>query len=544
MFININKKFTYIFSIFFLLIIGLFVLFFQVYYEKSLREDKKSFLADSEPMLDLIYENNYLSGQIRNIINNNKKITPPEKLQQILDSDFSEKSKKIISGLNNVYNKKYDRIQNAIKFFTAGLIWMAISTLLLWIMIRQFVLKSVNKLILVSEQVAKGDFSSRVDMKKQLFPDEFSLLSGTFNQMLDNIQENIFQIRNNQYFLQSLVDAIPDGIRVIDENGKIILANKAYKKLFKVESCLGQYCYAQTLNIDHMCPENRFTCPLKELKKAGVSEFSAIQHCAKEPNRPLAINAAKMDISDGKSSQRYIIEAIRDLSGDIKFSHQQKISSLAFLATSIAHEMKNNLGSLHLILEQLIEQKSRFSDKEQQKFLQLAYAQVLECIKIPENLLNLSKNSAVNTRTSLTAITSDVFSLIDYDAKRKGISLQMDAPEELFVMGNEPDFKMIFLNLCQNAIKAMPNGGTLSVAIHKKNKKAEIVLADTGIGIEKDRLHRIFEPFYSSVKGDNSSGTGLGLAIVKSLVEGAKGKIKVTSKKGKGTSFTMHFPLK
>lgn len=545
MFININKKFTYIFSIFFMLIIGLFVLFFQAYYERSLHEDEKIFLADSEPMLELIYENNYLSGQIKNILNNNNRITPPERLKKLLDSDSSEKSKKIISSMNNLYNKKYDRIQNAVKFFAVGLVWMAVSTLLLWIMIHQLVLKSVNKLISVSKQVAKGDFSSRVDMKKQMFTDEFSLLSETFNQMLDNIEENILQIRNNQYFLQSLVDAIPDGIRVIDDEGRIILANKAYKKLFKVESCIGQYCYKQTMNIDHMCSENRFACPLKELKKSNVSDFSAIQYTAKDPNRPLAINAAKMVISDDKTPQKYIIEAIRDLSGDITFSHQQKISSLAFLATSIAHEMKNNLGALRLILEQLIEQKSRINKQEQQKFLQLAYDQLLECIKIPENLLNLSKNSSTNTEINLQEIIAGVFLLLDYDAKRKGIILQTASEEnDMFIIGSESDFKMIFLNLCQNAIKAMPNGGVLSVNLRKKGKKAEIILSDTGIGIEKEKLHRIFEPFYSSGKGENSGSTGLGLAIVKSLVESAKGKIKVVSKKGEGTSFTMLFPLR
>ena len=109
-------------------------------------------------------------------------------------------------------------------------------------------------------------------------------------------------------------------------------------------------------------------------------------------------------------------------------------------------------------------------------------------------------------------------------------------------MGNEADFKMIILNLTQNAIKAMPNGGELSISTHRKNNFIHLNIRDTGIGIDANKIKHIFEPFYSA--NNNAKSSGLGLAIVSNLVEKLHGKIKVKSKIGKGTEFTIQIPTK
>ena len=131
-----------------------------------------------------------------------------------------------------------------------------------------------------------------------------------------------------------------------------------------------------------------------------------------------------------------------------------------------------------------------------------------------------------------------------YDMLRNGISISFQTPQkEASLLGNEADFKMMIMNLMQNALKAMPDGGSLAVRL-SVGKQIKIEIEDTGQGIPADKLKRIFEPFYSQGHSSQHQGTGLGLAIVKSIVEKLNGTIEVKSKPGLGTCFTIKFPLK
>ena len=544
MFMGLNKKFMLVFFLFFMMIIGLFLGFFSLYYDKNIKVEAQGFLDTSSRLVEIANTNSYLVRKLRKAIDNDK-IESDDYLYEMMSYNDNTQSKKIVESLKDIYNKKYDRLQYLLSFLLVGLIWISCSIIILWFLMQYMVLRSVNKLIEVSKEVANGNFAERVLLHQQVVKDEFSILGKTFNQMLDNIEGNILTIRNNQYFLQSIIDTIPDGLRVMNNEGKIILANQAYIKLADAKKCVGEYCYKQSMNLNHFCPENKVRCPLKELQKSDEGILSVVQYFSKDQNRPISVNAAKMIINEEGTKKEYIIETLRDLSREIKFSHQQKISSLAFLATSIAHEMKNNLGSLRMIMEQIAENKT-FAGKKEEEYFSLAYNQLIECIKIPESLLNLAKNSSdKQQRIILKELVQSVCVLLDYEAKRKGVGVNIAIDDDIFVTGNESDFKMIFLNLCQNAIKAMPNGGLLDIKAEKNSKITTIYVKDDGIGIEKGKQKRIFEPFFTDNNEENiNKGTGLGLPIVKSLVENFGGKIKLESKKNIGTTFIITFPVK
>ena len=285
------------------------------------------------------------------------------------------------------------------------------------------------------------------------------------------------------------------------------------------ESCVGQKCYkAYGFNCDG-CPRSRYNCPIKHIKSTQ-KEFHAIHEVGKQP---LYVNADKLVYGKGPD-EYYIIEAIHDLSRDVRFSHQQKVSSLAFLSTSLAHEIKNNLGAIRMIIEGILDSayKDVPDDNEQKKYMMMAHKQLVETIQTPERLLKLAQYSEqdIDNINVLSAI-KDIMLMIDYDAKRRGISVKTEVEENLIFVGNESEFKMIILNLAQNAIKAMPDGGILKVSGKAVGKSAMIEIQDTGIGIEADKIQHIFEPFYSANAKEKSSGLGL-----------------------EGTVFTVKFPLK
>ena len=113
--------------------------------------------------------------------------------------------------------------------------------------------------------------------------------------------------------------------------------------------------------------------------------------------------------------------------------------------------------------------------------------------------------------------------------------------EELHVFGDVYRLKQIFINLISNALNYTPKGGKVNVILKDGGDQAVFIVSDTGIGIEKEEIPRIFERFYrvDKARSRNSGGTGLGLAIVKHLVEAHKGRIYVSSTVGEGTAFTV-----
>ena len=274
------------------------------------------------------------------------------------------------------------------------------------------------------------------------------------------------------------------------------------------------------------------------------TNIKVIQQFKNASTRHLSINAAPL-ISD---KGRYIVESIRDLSDDINFSHQQKLSSLGFLSTSIAHEMKNHLGALRIIIERLLEKfrVCKPENNETFKHLELIYKELVDCIAVPERLLKLSHTNPNDTQNiDCRSALEDVIGLLDFEAKSKGISISLEtAAPNLTILGNAADFKMVAINLILNAIKAMDNGGNMEIKV-SQDKKDRVVISfkDNGSGIPKENINRIFEPFFSdSGNGERTKGTGLGLAISKSIVEKFGGNISVTSTLGKGSCFTLSFP--
>lgn len=550
MFISLNKKILCSILVFLFVLIGLFFIIFINFYARNLQDRQNSIYMRNQYVVDLLYDNIALQKRIAEIYAQNPNISKQDNVQNIskgIDLTTKELSReqKLNAELQKNYNNNKEALKIGAQILTFSLFIVILFIFLLIFMLDFWVIRPIEKLIEISRQVSLGIFSNRISTKKGRFQDEFDILYSTFNKMLDNTEYSIEEIKNRETFLQKLIDAIPDGIRVIDKEYNVIMANKAFHNILNLKkSSVGQKCYRAYGFSCEGCLQRQYTCPIKELlqNKENIPEhFHTIHEVGKIP---LYLNATHLRWGQGQNNI-YVVEAFHDLSNDVRFSHQQKVSSLAFLSTSIAHEMKNNLGAIRMIFEGIL--TSYYAnipdDNDQKKYLKMAYNQLVETIKTPERLLRLAQYSD-NDNTDIDIETSikDMLLMIDYDAKRHGVSINTQFERHLNFMGNEADFKMIILNLTQNAIKAMPNGGELSISTHRKNNFIHLNIRDTGIGIDANKIKHIFEPFYSA--NNNAKSSGLGLAIVSNLVEKLHGKIKVKSKIGKGTEFTIQIPTK
>lgn len=533
MFFSLNKRFFFTIITFLLLCSGIFFIIFEKTIGKKLQAEQSNIITRNQYVIELLNENIALRKKISNL-------QPDIPLQLNAKQEELTREQKLNEELTLRYNEDYASFTETLRIIGYGAILTLISLIILWLLLKRWVISPIDKLTTLSVDVANGDFTKRIDIPKSKFTDEFDTLMHTINFMLNNIESNINEIKEKEIFLQNIIDAMPDAIRIIDKDYNIVLSNKAYNNSVKNKYFhKSKKCY-EAYNKENTCPcsSTIHLCPLKELEKSASPTLKLV-HTVN--NRPLSINSARINLNNSYG----IVESIRDLSDNVNYSHQQKISSLGFLASSLAHEMKNNLGAINLILEGLLQKyyTDTSNKTEEKKYLEMISSQIKECITVPERLLKLSRSSDTLSSFNIISSITDMLSLLDYEIKSKGINIIKNfSNTKEKIIGNETDFKMIILNLIQNAINAMPNGGDLEIKTNTNKEEILINIKDSGIGIKEEDLKHIFEPFYSTHNQTDNKGTGLGLAIVKDLVQKLNAKITVSSTINVGTTFQITIP--
>ncbi|MEK7376939.1 MAG: ATP-binding protein, partial [Candidatus Margulisiibacteriota bacterium] len=213
-----------------------------------------------------------------------------------------------------------------------------------------------------------------------------------------------------------------------------------------------------------------------------------------------------------------------------------KLADIGATSAGVAHEAKNALGSIHSFA-QILELK-----KDDKTFLaehvDMVSNEVERMRVLMEGVVDFSSGNAVEVRReNIKIVIEETIVLVRDQAKSKGITLEKNLADGLFVNVNKNNMKQIFLNLFINALDAMEKGGKLLIEASASDGKVAVLVGDTGCGIPEGKLEKIFEPFYST----KPQGTGLGLAIIKKAVAANGGAISVKSETGKGTVFKMIF---
>lgn len=554
MFLSLNRKIVYsILSLFVLLLLLFSTVFFTTYVAK-IEMDQQISVQRNQQYSDLLYRVINLSKEVQLLLQKYPEIGSDKGEYTYLHAltneerqfDILLKEQNMIIERSKAFDAQYATINNGIMIIAGCVGLMTVLLLFIAYLVKKIIFEPIQNISKVTNQISLGNWDIRIPVRGNVrFKDELDSFALIFNQMLDNLQRVVLQVRQNEKFLQALIDSIPDGIRVIDENYRIVLANKAYYKQSGGGRKKCQKCHESSFKSKYPCSRAGAQCPLDEILQNGKASINLIQQFSGNPAKHLAVNAAPL-VYDNK--KKYVIESIRDLSEDISFSHQQKVSSLGFLSSSIAHEIKNQLGALRIIMEHLIDKyyAGKSDESDEKKMIMMLHSELVNAIDVPERLLKLTRKSAgSNTEIDCAAAISDVLALMDFEAKSKGIGIVFsNSAKNTRIVGNEADFKIAAINIVQNALKAMPDKGALTIGITSSKSELKIDFADTGIGIAEENLNNIFTPFFSEGRQMKSdSGSGLGLAITKSIVEKLGGQIKVTSVEGKGSCFSFCFPL-
>ena len=426
----------------------------------------------------------------------------------------------------------------------AGAIIVVINLIGGWWFIRRFILNPVKQLDEASGLLSSGRFETRVNMGGN---GELARLGSSFDTMAENLQQSMRSMEESKSFLQGVVDAIPDGLRVIDDDYNMLLVNRAFRDQTGCAEVdwIGKKCYRAAHDLDEPCPAELITCPLVEVRNGKSSVKVVHRHrCCWNNELDAEIYAAPLRLNQSDGEVTHVVESIRDLHRQVQFTHEQRLSELGRLAAGVAHEIYNPLSSMKLALHSLAPSLERVDDDGTvREYLSVVIDEMERCTRITDRLLRLSTApSEEPTLVDISRAIEDVLSLVKWDAEESSIDITVDVPDDpVRIMGNEGEMRMLVLNLVQNAFHAMPRGGELRIGLEESDGEVEMSVEDSGVGISPELLPRLFTPFFSR-RADGVQGTGLGLAISRAIVERSGGRVNVWSEPGKGSRFTVHLP--
>jgi two-component system NtrC family sensor kinase len=219
----------------------------------------------------------------------------------------------------------------------------------------------------------------------------------------------------------------------------------------------------------------------------------------------------------------------------------EKLASIGRLAAGVAHEINNPLTGV-LTFAHLLREKPSMEEQDQQD-LDLIIHETTRAADIVRGLLEFARERApLMEPLDLNDVVRRTVRLIANQKKFEHVviaeDLRPDLPE---VRGDMNQLQQVLLNLSLNACAAMPQGGTLTIRTTSADSQVILEVRDTGCGIKEEHLDRIFEPFFTTQ--EPGKGTGLGLSVTYGIIEQHGGELKVHSREGEGSTFTIHLPL-
>ena len=233
-----------------------------------------------------------------------------------------------------------------------------------------------------------------------------------------------------------------------------------------------------------------------------------------------------------------------------EMEHTGKLASLGRLAAGVAHEINNPLAIINEkagLMKDLVEFSQEYQDREKlMSQVDSILRSVNRCREITHRLLGFAKRMDVKVETiHLNELLQEVFGFLEKEAFHRNITVSFNLASHLAPIAHDRgQLQQVFLNIINNAFEAVEDGGNISIATRENEKDqgtVEVAIADDGRGIHLDDLKHIFDPFYSKGK---EQGTGLGLSISYGIIAKCGGDIRVESKVGKGSTFTVVLPQK
>jgi two-component system phosphate regulon sensor histidine kinase PhoR len=389
-------------------------------------------------------------------------------------------------------------------------------------------MNAVGELTDAARRMTEGDLTVRTRLEGN---DELARLGHALDRLAGGLASSLGQLRTERDLQGRILDAMQEGVVVVDRGGRIVLVNPAVRSMLLLGAdAVGKLLietvrHAQLQDLVAEARESSGTAPV-EIELPGL-----------KPRR-LLVHASPLSGDD---------EGLLFVFVDVTVLRRLESLRRDFVANA-SHELRTPIAAVRSATETLRSgamedtvAAARFLDiiDRNAQRLQSLVQDMLDLSKLESNEFKLKRE-----RVELGSVVPIVLALFRERAEKKGVRLIAELPGGLAVEGDARGLEHVLSNLVDNAVKYCPSGTRIVVSAETREERIELVVADDGPGIPAVHLPRVFERFYRVDAGRSRElgGTGLGLSIVKHMVEAMRGRVSVQSEVGRGSTFTVALP--
>lgn len=395
-------------------------------------------------------------------------------------------------------------------------------------------MKPIRKATKTVDELVKGNYRTRIHYTSNGSVGE---LSNKINILARNLSELTIQEEMQEKQLATVIDNTESGLVLIDEKGYIHLVNRKFISMFgnSPKDYKGYLYYDVLANekIHHLVQQTF-------LYEENVKEsFTQIIDFDKK-----YIQIVGAPIFNEKNILKGAVLVFYDITELKKLELMRK----DFVA-NVSHELKTPITSIKGFAETLLENKED-NPEILEKFHHIIYDESDRLQILIQDLLTLSNLEKDEFKLEVTEfdvdkVIDEVVAVISHQAEMKKLNLTVNVENNLTINADREQMKQVLFNLLANAASYTPEYGDIGLSVEETDEYLHITVKDTGIGIDKDSIPRLFERFYrvDKARSRNTGGTGLGLAIVKHIVDVHDGKIMVDSEVDKGSTFHVYIPI-
>lgn len=396
----------------------------------------------------------------------------------------------------------------------------------LWIAnkLSYIIVKPIRDLDVITSMITNGNLSRRIKITTN---DELGKLALNFNHMADRLESSLHEVSEKQNRLSAILQSMESGVIAIDNSHNIIMINNYAKKIFNIkEDVVGN-------PIENICKEVNLKF-IFSMRDRDIKEFKLSAPTIK------FLRVRTADIIVHNHQHIGAVAVIQDIS-DLKKLENMRTEFVA----NVSHELKTPLTSIRGFAETL---KEVDDDETKKKFLTIINEEAERLTTLISDILLLSqiehKQEFKKEVFNVNKAIEDVFYLMKNTGEQKQVHVSIVGDEIPNILGDKDKFKQMLINLVDNAIKYSEAFDTVVITKIIYDTYFKVIVEDSGMGIAKEYIPRLFERFYRVDKARSRAkgGTGLGLAIVKHIIIGFNGSIDVESTLGVGTKFIITIP--
>ena len=358
----------------------------------------------------------------------------------------------------------------------------------------------------------------------------------------ESLQAQMLRLSQERGFLETIFQTIQEGVLVIDNEGRLLYANRAAEKLvgFDFARSKGRSIlrFLREWDWEHLLD-------MPEAESGWARMITREIEVSYPEHRFISVYATPLD--ERGVGEKGVLAILRDVTRDRQQEattlESERSNAVKLLAAGVAHEIGNPLNALNIHLQLLARELRDLPDGTREPLSELVDVARTEVERldaiISQFLRAIRPTKPVLEPEQPAEVLQETLKLLKTEFENRRIVVSVDIADPVpTVHLDRSQIKQVFFNLIKNALEAMPDGGSLKIVFGVDDAYVDLSFIDTGKGISAEELGRIFEPYHTT----KTQGSGLGLMIVQRIIEEHGGEIDLTSKPGEGTCFKIRLP--